>query len=183
MEKTKVLIVVDYQNDFVTGALGFDSAKDIDEGIASLVKQYAADPNGKVIFTFDTHESNYLETQEGKKLPVPHCIHNEDGWQLYGKVAEAEAMYPTKCTRVKKATFGSSTLISTLQILNNIRGIESITIVGVVTNMCVISNAVIAKAACPEAEIIIKKDLCDSFDKDLHNKALEIMESMQMTVE
>lgn len=200
MAKKRVLVVVDYQNDFVTGALGFESAKNLDEGIAALMKEYAEDENGVILCTFDTHEQNYLETQEGRKLPVEHCIKGTWGWELYGKTGEMEIMYPMKCTRITKPTFASLKLADALKRLNDYpkdrekfndgedytfisNDIESITLVGVVTNMCVISNAVIAKAACPEAEIIIKKDLCDSFDKELHQKALDVMASMQMTVE
>ena len=183
MAKKRVLVVVDYQNDFVTGALGFESAKNLDEGIASLMKEYAEDENGLIFCTFDTHEQNYLDTQEGRKLPVEHCIKDTWGWKLYGETEMAEIMYPMKCTRINKPTFGSYDLMRKLDRIDRMDGVESITLVGVVTNMCVISNAVIAKAACPEAEIIIKKDLVDSFDKELHQKALDVMESMQMTIE
>ena len=180
----RVLIVVDYQKDFVDGALGFESAKNLDKGIASLVKEYAEDDNGLVLFTYDTHNLGYLETQEGKKLPVEHCIEGTEGWKLYGETEMMEIMYPMKCTRIKKPTFGSYELAKRLTLIDGTQGgIESITLVGVVTNMCVISNAVIAKAACPEARIIIKKDLVDSFDKDLHQKALDVMASMQMDIE
>ena len=183
MAVKKVLVVVDYQKDFVDGALGFESAKNLDKGIAALMKQYAEDENGVIFCTFDTHEKNYLQTQEGKKLPVEHCIKDTEGWKLYGETEMTEIMYPMACTRVEKPTFGSYDLMRKLDRLDRTDGVESITLVGVVTNMCVISNAVIAKAACPEAEIIIKKDLVDSFDKELHTKALDVMASMQMTVE
>lgn len=188
MDKKRVLVVVDYQKDFVDGALGFDSAASIDAGIASLVQQYIG--NGDpVIFTLDTHYENYLDTQEGRKLPVEHCIENTDGWKVYGKTGEVyeQAVQDGKASAVTKETFGSNELLRRLETINGIaysgtNRIESITLVGVVTNMCVISNAVIAKAACPEAEIIIRSDLVDSFDKDAHAKALELMEKMQMTV-
>lgn len=183
MAKKKVLVVVDYQKDFVDGALGFESAKNLDKGIAQLMKEYAEDENGHIFCTFDTHGANYLETQEGKKLPVEHCIEGTEGWELYGETEMMEIMYSMKCTRIKKPTFGSCELAKILTLIDNMDGVESITLVGVVTNMCVISNAVIAKAACPEAEIIIKKDLVDSFDKELHAKAIDVMKSMQMTIE
>ena len=183
MEAKKVLVVVDYQKDFVDGALGFEKAKELDAGIAKLMKEYAEDKNGVVFCTFDTHYEDYLDTQEGKKLPVEHCVEGTKGWELYGETEMVEIMYPMECSRVKKNTFGSLSLATRLRDIDaNLGGIESITFVGVVTNMCVISNAVIAKAACPEAEIVILKDLVASFNEDLHNKALEVMESMQMTV-
>lgn len=200
MAKKKVLVVVDYQKDFVDGALGFESAKNLDEGISNLMKEYLADENGIVICTFDTHEENYMETQEGRKLPIAHCYRGEAGWELYGKVYEVQQANKDRVTCIEKPTFGSLDLAGKLRELNDYpkdrekfnngedytfisNDIESITFVGVVTNMCVISNAVIAKATCPEAEIIIKKDLVDSFDKELHQKALDVMESMQMTIE
>ena len=183
MAKKKVLVVVDYQKDFVDGALGFEGAEKLDTGIAALMKQYAEDDNGLILCTFDTHGANYLDTQEGRKLPVEHCIDGTEGWKLYGETEMMEIMYPMKCTRIKKPTFGSTKLAENLLRVDKQYGIESITLVGVVTNMCVISNAVVAKAACPEAEIIIKKDLVDSFDKELHQKALDVMASMQMTLE
>lgn len=183
MAAKKVLVVVDYQKDFVDGALGFESAKNLDKGIAALMKEYAEDENGLILCTYDTHAENYLDTQEGRKLPVEHCIDGTEGWKLYGETEMMEIMYPMKCTRIRKPTFGSMRLSVILHDLNRKCGIENITFVGVVTNMCVISNAVIAKAACPDVEIIIKKDLVDSFDKELHQKALDVMASMQMTIE
>ena len=94
----KLLIVVDYQKDFVNGSLGFKEAEDLDEYLASLIDQ------DDVIFTFDTHQNNYLETQEGKNLPIEHCIKNSDGWELYGKVNTAKKEYDI-C--IEKTTFGS----------------------------------------------------------------------------
>lgn len=183
MAKKRILIVVDYQKDFVDGALGFESAKNLDNGIASLMKEYAEDENGLIFCTFDTHGEDYMSTQEGRKLPIEHCIKGTEGWKLYGDTEMAEIMYSTKCSRIGKPTFGSYELMRRLDRIDRMDGVESITLVGVVTNMCVISNAVIAKAACPEAEIIIKKDLVDSFDKELHAKAIDVMKSMQMTIE
>lgn len=176
----RVLIVVDYQNDFVDGTLGFEGAEKLDKGIASLMEQYAKDEDGVIFCTFDTHDKNYLDTQEGKNLPVEHCIKGTDGWNLHGEVGMTEIMYPMKCTRITKNTFGSIELAGRLDRFQNV---ESITLVGVVTNMCVISNAVMAKSIHPEAKIIIKKDLVGSFDKELHQKALDVMESMQMIIE
>lgn len=178
----KVLVVVDYQNDFVNGALGFESAKNLDEGITKLIKEYV-EAGHTVIFTYDTHGNDYLVLQEGKRLPVEHCIKGTDGWMLYGEVGKMHDKYKDKVVDVRKPTFGSMELGKILKELDDIDKIESITIVGIVTNMCVISNAVVSKAACPEARIVIKKDLVDSFDKEAHQKALDIMTTMQMDVE
>lgn len=99
----KLLIVVDYQKDFVNGSLGFKEAEYLDEYLASLIDQYHQNKDD-VIFTFDTHQNNYLETQEGKNLPIEHCIKNSDGWKLYGKVNTAKKEYDI-C--IEKTTFGS----------------------------------------------------------------------------
>lgn len=180
---TKILLVVDYQNDFVTGALGFPRAKALCEGIHRKVRK-CADEGYKIIFTQDTHTENYLNTQEGKLLPVTHCIIGTEGWELYGELSKMPDSILQVSTFIHKNTFGSDQLLETLQTLqsNQTDHIERIEICGVVTNMCVISNAVICKSALPESEIIIHGDLCASFDEDLHKKALDVMASMQMTV-
>ncbi|MBQ7924806.1 MAG: cysteine hydrolase [Lachnospiraceae bacterium] len=210
MKKKDILIIVDYQKDFVDGALGFDKATTLDDGIADLAKQYIEAENGIVICTYDTHFDHYLETQEGSKLPVPHCIRGSEGWKLYGKTGAyiynlfeglrplddgmmgdcvietdtSEALGVTdKLYLVEKPAFPSLTLGNFLRSLDKQSGIRKITFVALVTNMCVISNAVVAKAACPEAEIVIKKDLVASFDEDLHAKTLEVAAAMQMTIE
>lgn len=184
MKRKKVLIVVDYQKDFVDGSLGFDTAPNLDEGIASLIEQYI-ESGDYVIVTKDTHGDNYLNTQEGRKLPVKHTIKGTAGHELYGKTNDVVNKYTDSglITIIEKCAFPSLELGNTLADLNELADIESITLTGVVTHMCVLGNAVEAKGACPEAEIIIKKDLVDSFDKELQQKALDVMESMQMAVE
>ena len=174
----KILIVVDYQKDFVDKALGFKGAELLDEGISALIRQYIQ--NGDVVIvTYDTHQKNYLSTREGRKLQVEHCIEGTDGWELYGKTGDTvRELTSNKLIKVKKETFGSLELASILRGINP----SEITFVGIVTNMCVISNAVIAKAACPEAEIFINKALTDSFDPELRQKALDVMASMQMEI-
>lgn len=181
----RVLVVVDYQNDFVNGALGFESAKNLDSGIAKLMREYLADPDALVVVTFDTHTEDYLNTQEGRKLPVVHCVRGSEGWMLYGEVGKVyDNDVENKIVKVEKPTFGSVELADVLRNYEERTAdrVESVTIVGIVTNMCTISNAVVSKAALPEAEIIVLKDLVDSFDKELHQKALDVMASMQMTV-
>lgn len=181
----KVLVVVDYQNDFVTGVLGFEKAKTLDEGIAAKIREYH-DNGDIVICTLDTHGDNYNATEEGKNLPVPHCIEDNYGWELYGKVNEAAKDANAKM--LTKPTFPCSELYITLREIeaqSKFFGADKITeieVCGVVTNMCVISNAVVCKMAMPNAHIKVLKDLCASFDDDMHNKALEVMASMQMEV-
>lgn len=210
MAKKDLLVVVDYQKDFVDGALGFSGAEKIDSGIRKLTEDFLNKEDGIVICTFDTHNEKYLMTQEGRKLPVPHCVRATEGWELYGETRKFVAglydgLVPLdggklgdcvietdtsdilgdidKLFFVEKPAFPSLQFGNFLKKLDNKYGVNSITFVGLVTNMCVMGNAIVAKAACPEAEIIIKKDLVDSFDKDLHLKALDVMTSMQMTVE
>ena len=171
----KMLLVVDFQKDFVDGSLGFSKAVELDRKIANRIKQ--AKKDGEIIiFTMDTHKPDYLETQEGKTLPVEHCIEGSDGWKLYGETGKTIE----NPTYVKKPTFGGLGLIEVLKPYEN-ENLE-IEICGVVTNMCVISNAVICKATLPESPITINSNLCASFDDVLHAKAIDVMESMQMKI-
>lgn len=178
----KIFMLVDYQNDFVSGSLGFPQAIELDSRIAQRIRQARLNRE-TIICTMDTHGDDYLQTQEGKKLPVPHCLYPSDGWQVFGEshkeLEKSSALVPVHY--VKKTTFGSGDLI---RLLKDVAGNEpcEIEIGGVVTNMCVISNAVIAKAALPEANIVINSGLCASFDKHLHEAALAVMSSMQMTI-
>lgn len=170
----KALIVVDFQNDFVDGSLGFPEASSLDEKICERIKEYRAQ-GGDVIFTFDTHYENYLETAEGKNLPVPHCLENSKGWELFGKVGESCLDSDVKLI---KNTFGSDKLMAHLKE----KGYSSVELCGLVSNICVISNAVIAKAALPEAEIIVDANLTKSFDSELNEKTLDVMSGLQIKV-
>lgn len=170
----KLLVVVDFQNDFVNGAFGFAGAEALDERIAEKIKIYHEN-NDQVIFTVDTHHSNYLNTFEGKNLPVAHCIKNTEGHKLYGKAAlEAK----DNDLRFEKNTFPS------LDLANYLKGkvYESIELTGLVSHICLLSNAVMIKSALPETEIIVDSNYTDSFDKSLHEKCLDIMEGLQITV-
>ena len=170
----KLLIVVDYQNDFVSGSLGFEEAKKIENNIANKIKEYRNN-NDDIIFTYDTHYENYLDTYEGKHLPIAHCIENTDGHKLYG-VIESLKNENDKC--FNKNTFGSKDLFFYL-LENNYSQIE---LCGVVTNICVISNAVLAKTAQPEIDIIVDKNCVASNDDTLNNNALDVMKSLHITV-
>lgn len=170
----KLLIVVDYQNDFVGGTLGFPRAVQIQQNIISKIKQYKVN-NDEILFTFDTHYENYLNTLEGKNLPVEHCIFGTRGWELYDKVAD---LISVEDVTLKKNTFGSKELVAFLEN----KTYESIEIIGVVTNICVISNAIIAKSTLPETPIYIDASAVAGFDFDMHNKALDVLESMQFII-
>lgn len=182
MEAKKLLVVVDYQNDFVCGTLGFPGADAIDAGIAQTVQAYLAvgDP---VVFTYDTHGADYLETREGRALPIAHCSPDTDGWMLFG-LTQAQ-LSDTCCNglirQVRKETFGMPPE-AVLSLRQEFGAVEEIRLVGVVTNMCVISNAVVLQAAWPEAQIVVDASLCLSFDPALHEKALDVMEGLQMQV-
>lgn len=170
----KCLIVVDYQNDFVTGSLGNPAAAALDEGIAARIRSARAE-GWDVIFTLDTHEDNYMTTREGKYLPVPHCIRGTQGHALYGQTALEQ--HPEDAVFCKE-TFGSKGLFAHLRE----KGYEAVELCGVVTNICVISNAVIAKTALPEADVAVHAALCASNDPALHHKALEVMASFQVEI-
>lgn len=170
----RLLVVVDYQNDFVNGALGFDKAELLDGKIAEKISHYRNNGDD-VVFTYDTHSDDYFETQEGKKLPVKHCVKNTEGWDLFGKTLE---MKLSSDKTFEKKTFGSLELGKWLE--NN--PYDSVELVGLVSNICVLSNAVVAKAALPEAVIIVDAECTDAADKTVHDKALDVMEGLQIEV-
>lgn len=172
----KLLVVIDYQNDFVSGALGFEKATTLENGIYDKVNKYLAN-NDKVLFTYDTHADDYLETREGKNLPVVHCIDGSEGHKLYGKLKEFEGAENT--VHYKKYGFGLSPkdMIELAKEINN--DIEEIEIVGVVTNICVVSNMVMFQSQYRNAEIIVDGSLCASFNDSLHDKTLDVIEGLQ----
>ena len=170
----KCLIIVDYQNDFVSGALGFPEAAALEGAIADKIARYRSNGDA-VAFTFDTHDGDYMETQEGRHLPVPHCLRNTDGHALYGKIADLRGE-TDRC--FLKNTFGSSGLYEYLKA----QTFESIELAGVVSNICVISNAVLAKTAQPETPVIVDARCVASNDSTLNTAALNVMASLQITV-
>lgn len=169
----KLLIVVDYQNDFVDGSLGFPMAVGLQDKICEKITAYKADGQ-QIVFTLDTHEQNYDKTQEGRNLPVMHCIRGTYGHDLYGRVQSLSE----GCRKFEKGTFGSDLLFSFLQTDT----FESIELVGLVSNICVISNAILAKTALPEAQIIVDAACTASFDPVLNEKTLDVMEGLQIKV-
>jgi len=168
-----LLIVVDMQNDFIDGALGTAEAV----AIVPTVKKKIEEFDGLVIFTRDTHENYYLETQEGKNLPVPHCIRGTKGWEIR---EELDCLRKTE--PIDKETFGSSELGGILCDLNEENEIGSITFVGLCTDICVISNVMIAKAFLPEVPIIVDSNCCAGVSVESHENALKAMEICQVKV-
>lgn len=175
----KLLVVIDYQKDFVDGTLGFKKAKTLENAIYDKINKYLQ--NGyKVLFTYDTHCDDYLETREGKNLPMPHCIKNTIGHQLYGKINDFTNIENT--LHYKKEGFGMSPE-DMIRLSNELgKDIKEIEFVGVVTNICVISNVVMFQAQYRNADIIVDGSLCASFDDAFHDKALDVMEGLQVKV-
>ena len=170
----KAFVVVDFQNDFVSGSLGFPEAVTLDEKISAKIEAYLKE-GYDLIYTFDTHYENYSDTQEGKKLPIPHCIKGTDGYNIYGKTASYLNFAKIK---IDKNVFGSLELGEFLRKENY----SVVKLCGLVSNICVISNAVIAKSALPEATITVDSSLTASADLSMHEKALDVMESLQIEV-
>ena len=167
------MVVVDMQNDFIDGALGTKEAVAIVPKVEEKIRNF----NGTVLFTRDTHENWYLETQEGKKLPVPHCIRDTEGWQI-----RRELDILRKTEPVDKETFGSTDLADDLVAMNIDVEIKSITFVGLCTVICVISNALLVKAALPEVPIIVDAACCAGVTPESHENALKAMEMCQVEV-
>ena len=191
----KVLIVVDMQKDFVDGALGTPEAQAIVPLVAETIEQMA-DPNTVVIFTKDTHDENYLNTLEGKNLPVRHCIVNTNGYGIidpvfmaYTNVMEKYMIGYEACPVadqnpiiVKKPTFGSIELQNILYDMNDRLGIEEITLMGLCTGICVLSNAILAKATLPEVPVNVIADCCACVTPESHKTALEAMKLCQINI-
>lgn len=166
----KFLIVVDMQVDFITGSLGSNLATAIVPNVVEKVKNF----DGKVIFTRDTHFEDYMQTQEGRKLPVPHCIKDTDGWQI------CEELQPYVETVIDKVTFGSVELPKLLKEFGE--SIEEIELCGLCTDICVISNAMILKAAFPEVPVVVDASCCAGVTMESHNNALKAMQAVQIEV-
>lgn len=174
----KVLIVVDMQNDFIDGTLGTKDAQEIVGRVAEKISDF----DGNVIVTLDTHQANYLNTQEGKLLPVEHCIKGTHGWGLNDVVRSAinkKSLYKT----FEKPTFGSVNLAKYLVDINERESIEAITLIGLCTDICVISNALLIKAHLPEIPIAVDASCCAGVTPDSHNNALAAMKMCQITIE
>ena len=169
----QILIIVDMQNDFIDGALGTKEAVAIVPKVEDKIRNF----DGEVFFTRDTHEAWYLETQEGKNLPVPHCIRGTEGWQIR---KELDALRKTE--PIDKETFGSTDLAADLLALHEDEEIGSITLVGLCTDICVISNALLLKATLPEVSIYVDAACCAGVTPESHENALKAMEACQIKV-
>ena len=170
-----LLVVVDIQKDFVDGALGTAEAVAIVENAAKKIREF----DGEIFVTYDTHFENYMETAEGAKLPVPHCIKETEGWELNADIADALA--DKKYTAVEKITFGSTELP---ELVKKAVGDEDfdLTLIGLCTDICVVSNALILKANFPEKEVYVDAACCAGVTVDTHNAALTTMKMCQINV-
>lgn len=172
----KLLVVIDYQKDFVDGTLGFEKAVTLEQGIYDKVNKYLKNGD-KVLFTYDIHYEEYLQTREGKNLPILHCIKGTNGHKLYGKINDFSNSENTM--HYEKKGFGISPE-DVIQIANEVgEDIKEIELVGVVTNICVISNMVLFQSQYRNADITVDASLCASFDDSLHEKALDVIEGLQ----
>ena len=171
----KLLIVVDFQNDFVDGSLGFEKAKELDSVIYNKIVEYKEN-NYDVLYTFDTHYEEYFDTLEGKKLPVKHCIFGTPGHDLYGSVA---SLYnKEEDVSFLKETFPSLDLANYLKE----HPYDEVELCGLVSNICVLTNVVMVKAALPNAKIIVDRSATASFDEGLNNKTFDILNGIHVEV-
>lgn len=168
------LIIVDMQNDFVYGSLKNPAAQSIVEPMVRFVEKF----NGDIIATADTHSNDYFNTQEGKLLPIAHCVKYSPGWELVPSLKATLECRDRDCILLPKFTFGTLNweYVKDLQYSNRI------ILVGTCTDICVVSNALILKAMFPEVEIIVLEDLCAGLTEAKHQAALEVMKSCQITV-
>ena len=168
-----VLVVVDMQNDFIDGALGTAEAVKI---VDRVTEEIGKDCYDQVIATLDTHEEDYMQTLEGKYLPVPHCINGTEGWKIRKEIMDA--LEKRNALLIEKPTFGSEVLVEKIKELQP----DTITLIGLCTDICVISNALLLRAACRNTEMCVIQDCCAGVTPEKHEAALKVMESCQIQV-
>lgn len=170
----KILLVIDMQNDFINGALGTSEAEAIVGRVAEEIRKY---PTENVIATRDTHTENYLNTQEGWKLPVVHCVRGTPGWELHPEIAAALK----GAAVIDKPTFGSKELAEKLFLLSEQDDLE-VTLAGLCTDICVVSNALLIKAFLPETPVRVIADCCAGVTPESHQSALNTMRMCQIEI-
>jgi nicotinamidase-related amidase len=173
----KILLVIDMQKDFITGALGTKEAEEIVSKVRDKISEYKNMGN-PVIFTRDTHAENYLDTEEGRNLPVVHCIEGTPGWELASELEAADSLV------VNKPSFGSLKLAELIKEKYVRDGAEQpeLELVGICTDICVISNAMILKASFPEAKISVDASCCAGVTPQSHANALEAMKMCHIKI-
>lgn len=168
----KILCVIDMQNDFIDGALGTNEAVAITDNVAKKIELYRKNGD-RVIFTRDTHYDNYMETQEGRNLPVPHCIKDTDGWQISSKLAVGDSLI------IDKPTFGS---VQLSEYIAGLEGVDEVELIGLCTDICVISNAMLIKARLPEVRVSVDSTCCAGVTPESHSNALSAMKMCQIEI-
>ena len=178
MKKSKnvVLLIIDMQNDFLDGSLANETAYEI---IPGIIEEFKNGDYQHLVFTRDTHTSNYLNTPEGKSLPIPHCIKGTYGWQINEPLLEEACMKFDDITFFDKPTFGSLGLLSHIQSCGDF---DEVVLCGTCTDICVISNAIILKTMKPDLKVTVLGKLCAGVTPEKHNAALDVMESCQINV-
>ena len=177
MSEKRFLIVVDMQNDFIDGSLGTPEAAAIVPAVARRIEQACADGE-EIIATLDTHPENYMELREGRRLPVPHCIRGTDGWRIRPELMERLG----GATLLEKPTFGSTRLPELIAARLGEGEAPRIELIGLCTDICVVSNALLLKAAFPETEISVRRGCCAGVTPEKHEAALETMASCQIDI-
>ena len=172
----RVLVVVDMQNDFITGTLGSKMAESFVEKVVEKIKNF----DGKVVFTRDTHYDDYMESREGKCLPVAHCKEGSYGWDIEENIKALQL--ENECPVFDKITFGSKRLGDFLSYIDKLQKVDEVEIVGLCTDICVISNAFLAQAYLPEATIVIDAACCAGVSLESHQTALKAMENCQIKI-
>lgn len=173
----KLLVVVDMQNDFVTGSL---AVNDVDKIIPNIVKKIKYFDGHGILVTRDTHDENYLSTYEGKHLPIKHCIKDTEGWQIQKDIRDSldEYIKMGLVRFINKSSFGTDAICDYIKTYNY----DTVEFVGVCTDICVISNAIAVRNNCPEVNVIIQSMCCAGTTDELHKAALDVMTSCQIKV-
>lgn len=172
----KVLVVVDMQNDFVEGALGTKDACAIVPDVVKMIEEF----DGKIVATRDTHMEDYMDSQEGKNLPVIHCVKGTDGWKINSEIQKA--LDERQAVVIDKPTFGSVELGEYVRKLDREEPVEEILLIGVCTDICVISNALLLKAYLPEVTVKVAASCCAGVTPEQHAQALEAMKPCQIEI-
>ncbi|MDR0569654.1 MAG: cysteine hydrolase [Clostridiales Family XIII bacterium] len=172
----KFLIVIDMQKDFIDGSLGTKEAQAILPRVLEKVRGF----EGSILFTYDTHDEDYLSTQEGRKLPVPHCVEGTPGWRMPKELEDLRFTVGGKA--FSKPSFGSKELGEYLEMENRARPIGSVELAGLCTDICVIANAFVIKTFLPETEVIVDASCCAGTTPESHERALAAMAACQVTV-
>jgi nicotinamidase-related amidase len=168
----KILAIIDMQNDFIDGSLGTKEAENIVPAVAEKIKSFK-NSGDEIVFTRDTHHENYLSTMEGKKLPVVHCVKNTKGWEISDKLDTSD------CTIIDKPTFGSYDLA---EFIAGNPQIDEVVLVGLCTDICVISNAMLIKAKLPEIKITVDSSCCAGVTPQSHENALSAMKMCHIDI-